>query len=108
MMFRRSRLLNSSWSLLTMQVMLAAMSIGYIAFWPKSGGAASLVSLHGASRPTALAWLAREDALLLEVSQEDGNLTVIVPSQMSVLRAIGAGLIPLSAEQPTCGGEPLR
>lgn len=107
-MSRKRRFLSSGWSLLTMQVTMAAVGIVYIALWPKSGGAATLLPISGSSRSAALAWLSREDARLLKVSREGANITVIVPSQMSVVRAIGSGLIPLSAEQPSCGGEALR
>jgi len=71
--------------------------------WPRPGQAALLVPLGGGDTRSAIAWAAREDAPLLALDTTRGRIIARIADNASLLRALGAGILPLAARAPGCG-----
>lgn len=70
--------------------------------WPRPGQAALLVPLGESGLPHILQWADREQATLLQVDAVSGQVVARIANSGSLLRALGAGIIPISARAPGC------
>jgi hypothetical protein len=78
-------------------VALAAATV-----WPRPGQAAQLVPLGDKGLVGVLDWTAREGAPLLELDTAGGRVVARMPDNRSLLRALGAGILPLAANARDC------
>lgn len=70
--------------------------------WPRAGQAAQLVPLGGDDLSGVLGWAAREGAPLLELDTTGGRVIARIPDDRSLLRALGAGILPLPVNARDC------
>lgn len=82
------------------QAALAAVTMYAGTLWPATGGSAVLVPIWNGTVNQPWHWISKENAALLSI--DNGNVTVRVPSQASLLRAVGLGYLPVSAQGVGC------
>ena len=82
------------------QVVLAGAALYAATLWPVTGAGAVLVPVFNQDKAQLWQWMAREDAALISVVE--GTVTVQVPSQSSLWRAMGHGYFPVSATASGC------
>lgn len=70
--------------------------------WPRAGQAALLVPLGDQDLARVLRWADREGAELITLDTGSGRVIARVGNHYSLLRAIGAGIIPITADAPGC------
>lgn len=87
-----------------------ALALTAALVWPRAGQAALMVPLIGAHTRSVLAWAGQENAPLLALDTASGRVVARIADNGSVLRAIGQGIVPLTARAPGCrtesGGNP--
>lgn len=72
---------------------------------PRPGQAALLVPLGSNGLREAVHWAASHDAALIAIDSANGQATIRLPSNHSLLSALGAGIIPIAARAATCGSK---
>lgn len=72
-------------------------------FCPQPGSASVLVPIGQAAVGDAARWASKERAQLLAFDPAGARMTVIAPSTLSLVRALGYGFVPIAAEFPPCG-----
>jgi hypothetical protein len=70
--------------------------------WPRTGQAALLVPLGGQDRARVLQWADREEAELVTFDTASGHVVARVRNHRSLLRALGAGMMPIATRAPGC------
>ncbi|MFM7349550.1 MAG: hypothetical protein ACKO01_08675 [Erythrobacter sp.] len=80
----------------------AVLALGASTLWPRPGQAAQLVPLPGNDLAGVLGWARREGAPLLELDTARGRVIARLPGDGSLLRALGAGVLPLTARPRDC------
>lgn len=70
---------------------------------PRPGQAALLVPLGDNGLREAVQWAASHDAALIAIDPVNRQATIRLPSNHSLLSALGAGIIPIAARAATCG-----
>lgn len=70
--------------------------------WPRPGQAAQLVPLGGDGLVGVIDWAAREGAPLLELDTTGGRVVARIRDQRSLVRALGAGILPIAANARDC------
>jgi hypothetical protein len=71
--------------------------------WPRAGQAAVLVPLGSEGQAAAIRWASREGAPLLGIDPASGRVVARMASTASMIRALGAGIVPIAARAETCG-----
>lgn len=88
--------------LLGAQTALVGASLFAVTLWPASGEPAVLVPVLGQPVQSQWQWVAHEDAKLVSYDASNARVTVLPPSQASLLRAIAQGYWPLAAAPSGC------
>lgn len=70
--------------------------------WPRPGQAALMVPLAGNDMRSVLHWAAAEDARLLTINTDTGRVIARISDNHSLMRAVGAGILPVAARAPGC------
>jgi hypothetical protein len=70
--------------------------------WPRVGQAAVLVPLGRQDVAQVLRWAEREQAERIALDPASGRVVARVNDHRSLLRAIGAGIIPIAASAAGC------
>jgi hypothetical protein len=78
------------------------LALGAALFWPRPGQAALIVPVGSDDLAPALQWADREAAPLLELDTARGRVIARVTDNASLLRALGAGLVPIAARAAGC------
>lgn len=71
-------------------------------FAPRPGAPALLVSAQGDGFARALAWSENERAPLVRLDPASGEVIALIPNNYSLLRALGAGIVPIAADAAGC------
>jgi hypothetical protein len=78
------------------------LSLTAALMWPRTGQAALLVPLGEQKMESALDWVAREDAELIELDSTSGRIVARISDNRSAWRAIAAGFVPIAARAGGC------
>lgn len=89
-------------ALIAVHVSGAVLALGAALFWPRPGQAALLVPVGQHELADALQWADREAAPLLELDTARGRVIARVSDNASLLRALGAGLVPVAVRTAGC------
>ena len=77
-------------------------------YCPLPGQAALMVPLGRKDLAPVLEWAEQEDAALLALDSASGRVVARMTSHHSLLKALGAGILPIKVRTPGCGGPPQR
>jgi len=86
----------------------ALLALAAALVWPRPGQAALLVPVSGGGMATALAWAEAEQADYLTIDPARERVIARVPSNISLMRALGSGIVPVAARGAGPGHSPTR
>lgn len=78
------------------------LSLTAALFWPRTGQAALLVPIGAHEFGSALNWVDREQAELLELDSTNGRIVARIADNGSAWRAIASGIVPIASRAPGC------
>jgi len=89
-------------TLVALHGMAIALSFAAAIVWPRAGQAALLVPVAGDDLRGVIGWAQREGVAVLELDTGGGRVIARLPDDRSLLRALGAGLVPVAARTNAC------
>lgn len=89
-------------ALLSLQAAAIVLAMGAALVWPRAGQVALMVPLGTNDLRDVVRWADRENTELIAMDSTSGRILVRVPSNRSLLMALGSGLLPMAARAGGC------
>jgi len=93
---------------LGIQAAIILLASGAAIAWPRAGETALIIPLGANDQRDVLRWAENADARLLALNAESGRIVVHVPSNYSMLTALGSGFLPITARERGCNADASR
>jgi hypothetical protein len=94
--------MRSDRALIGLHAVSVALAGAAALVWPRPGQAALMVPIGPADMASVLRWADREKAALMRLDSASGRVVVRITDNRSLVRALGAGIVPVATRAPGC------